>query len=85
LRRLRSITQDQAQADAAIAAADKIEDYLVGNITAPIQLTEDESLPFLKNLEALRVGAIKSKDKNLDRQLKALWDALDQRNSRRHR
>ena len=40
----------------------KIEDYLVTRTTAPIEVTIDEGLHIGRNLDAILIGAIKTRD-----------------------
>jgi hypothetical protein len=52
LRQDRVTSNDERDAEAAVALADKIEDYLVGNTTALIEVTIDEGRRMLLMLDA---------------------------------
>jgi hypothetical protein len=80
LRGNRVTSSDEQDAESAVALADKIEDYLVGNTSAPIEVTIDEGLPMSKNLDAILLGAIQTKDAAAEAQrMRALYEALDAR------
>jgi hypothetical protein len=79
LRQERIRSHDESDAEAAVAVADKIEHYLVGNVSAPIAVTIDEGLRMTKNLDAMLVGAIQTKDTIAETQIRALFEALDAR------
>jgi hypothetical protein len=79
LRQDRITSNDERDAESAVALADKIEDYLVGNTSAPIEITIDEGLRMSKNLDAVLVGAVKTKDETAEKQIRALYEARDAR------
>jgi hypothetical protein len=79
LRQVRVLSNDERDAETAVAAADKIEDFLVGRTLAPIEPTIDEGLPLSKTLDVILVGAIQTKDETAEAQIRALFRALNAR------
>jgi hypothetical protein len=79
LQQHRVLYDNEQDAESDVAAAHKIEDFLVGRTSAPVNLTIDEGLPVAKNLDVILLGAIKTEDEAAEAQIRALYGALDAR------
>lgn len=76
LRREKVWSENKEDAAFAVSLADKIEDYLVGRTLLPIPVTINEGHSLSRNLDAILVGAIKTKDETAEAQIRALYEAL---------